>query len=148
MGLAKKTLTSQARGNRKFYFGWGFNNVSRLGVGDLLSKSSPTIQGTSLLQTWNKVYVGKFTTTGINSSWSIAIDSRGLLYSWGINSSGQLGRPINRSSPVQIGTSSWTAVAGGFQHSLALRQDGLLFAWGYNTNGQLGDGTVLFRQSP
>ena len=39
----------------------------------------------------------------------------GSVYCWGDNSSSQLGdgTTTNRSSPVQIGSSSWTAVAAG-----------------------------------
>jgi hypothetical protein len=37
----------------------------------------------------------------------------GALYAWGLNSSGQLGdgTVVNKSSPVKIGTSSWTVVS-------------------------------------
>ena len=44
-----------------------------------------------------------------------------------------------KSSPVQIGTSSWTQLALGDWHGLALRTDGGLFTWGLNDNGQLGN---------
>jgi alpha-tubulin suppressor-like RCC1 family protein len=73
------------------------------------------------------------------------------LYLWGGNSSGQLGdnTTILKSSPVQIGASSWTSIAGGAQHSVAIRNDGLLFAWGYNAfSGQVGDNTAINRSSP
>jgi alpha-tubulin suppressor-like RCC1 family protein len=57
--------------------------------------------------------------------------------------SGQLGdsATINRSSPVQIGTSSWTTVSAGGTHTAAIRSDNILFTWGARGYGQLGIGT-------
>lgn len=41
----------------------------------------------------------------------------GALYTWGYNANGQLGNGdaalLNQSSPVQIGTSSWTVIGTG-----------------------------------
>jgi alpha-tubulin suppressor-like RCC1 family protein len=51
-------------------------------------------------------------------------------------------------SPVQIGSSLWTAVGTGIQHSAAIRSGGTLFTWGRNNQGQLGDGTTTNRSSP
>jgi alpha-tubulin suppressor-like RCC1 family protein len=53
-----------------------------------------------------------------------------------------------KSSPVQIGSSSWTAIAAGNAHSLAIRSDGLLFTWGNGNAGALGDGTTVSKSSP
>jgi alpha-tubulin suppressor-like RCC1 family protein len=58
------------------------------------------------------------------------------------------GTTINKSSPVQIGSSSWTSVTAGESHSAAIRTDGALFTWGGNTSGQLGDGTTINKSSP
>ena len=73
------------------------------------------------------------------------------MFTWGFNSYGQLGdsTTINKSSPVQIGTSSWIAIAssrGG--HAAAIRLGGSLFTWGRNNSGQLGSGTTTNRSSP
>jgi len=74
------------------------------------------------------------------------------LFAWGSNGSGQLGDGYgygyDRSSPVQIGSSSWTAVTAGIAHSAAIRTDGKLFTWGNNYYGALGDGTTTYRSSP
>ena len=72
----------------------------------------------------------------------------GPLYAWGANRAaagtpGILGdgTVLNKSSPVQIGSSSWTAISMGL-HTLAIRSDGALFAWGPNTAGQLEINTL------
>jgi hypothetical protein len=68
---------------------------------------SPTQIGSQL---WKSVTAGELTTAAINNS--------DLLYTWGSTNNGQLGGPgsgsyVNRSSPVQVGTSSWTLVSTG-----------------------------------
>lgn len=74
-----------------------------------------------------------------------------LLFSWGLNKQGQLGdgTTTNRSSPVQIGTTTnWKFASGGLWFTMALRSDGTLWSWGLNTQGQLGDGTTNDRNTP
>ena len=77
------------------------------------------------------------------------------IYSWGENSSGQLG--INdhgsfssRSSPVSIvgDFTDWISASAGSIHSLGVRANGTLWAWGSNTSGRLGDNTLTNRSSP
>jgi hypothetical protein len=96
-----------------------------------------------------------------SSSWSFvassgggdhvaAITDDGKLFTWGINFWGQLGDStiVNRSSPVQVGTSSWTQVSVGNSHTTAIRLGGSLFTWGINNFGQLGSNTIVNRSSP
>jgi len=73
------------------------------------------------------------------------------LYSWGLNSSGQLGQnnTTNRSSPVQIPGTTWSSIsASNGQHSLATKTDGTLWSWGYNSQGQLGQNNRTNYSSP
>ena len=74
----------------------------------------------------------------------------GPLFGWGDNSSFQLGIGNNtdQSSPVQIGSLSWSQISAGNNHTIGIRSDGLLFAWGYNAQGQLGTGDVVNYSSP
>jgi len=105
----------------------------------------------SFLYTWGsgagfglefaKSQVYSWTVISAGGTHTAAIRSDGLLFTWGLANLGQLGdgTTVNKSSPVQIGSSSWTAVsvsAGGF-HTAAIRSDELLFAWGNNSFGQL-----------
>jgi alpha-tubulin suppressor-like RCC1 family protein len=80
----------------------------------------------------------------------MAIRTDGALFAWGAGNNGVIGNSstTNRSSPVLIGSSSWTAVAVGNTHALAIRTDGALFAWGLNSSGQLGNGLTTSVSSP
>jgi alpha-tubulin suppressor-like RCC1 family protein len=124
-------------------FSWGRNGNGQLGLGNTTNQSSPVQIGTS---SWTAVSAGQYH--------SLAIRSNGSLFAWGSNSGGQLGLNIgtyqSRSSPVQVGTSSWTAVSAGANHTLAIRSGGSLFAWGINETGQLGLNIATYqsRSSP
>lgn len=107
-------------------------------------------------------YGGHFLQLGLGYSWTsvaaslsngYAIRSDGALFTWGDNSYGQLGLgdAVNRSSPTQLGTNSWTAVAATVTGPVtvhAIRSDGQLWAWGNNNTGQIGDNTSVLRSSP
>ena len=78
-------------------------------------------------------------------------ESDGSLWTWGLNNAGQLGdgtTVLSKSSPVKIGSSSWSMVEGGSSHTAAIDITGALYAWGLNSNGQLGDGTAASKSSP
>ncbi len=118
---------------------WGLNGFGQLGDGTTSTRSFPVTLSAGLGLSWQQVSVG--------TNHTVAIKSDGTLWAWGQNTSGQLGDGnsgawAHVSSPVQIGTSSWSVVAAGVSHTLAVRTDGALFAWGGNTNGQLGDDTA------
>lgn len=74
------------------------------------------------------------------------------LYTWGNNSYGQLGINLDslnkRSSPVQVGTVSWSSTSGGGYFSLGIKSNGTLWAWGRNQAGQLGLEDTANRSSP
>ena len=126
-------------------FSWGHGTNGQLGDGTSgTNKSSPVQIGSN---SWIAVDAGG----PYRGYHSAAIRSDGGLFTWGLNNRGQLGDGtiVNKSSPVQIGSSSWTAVAAGSYHNLAIRSDGGLFAWGYSgTRGVIGDGTTTNRSSP
>jgi alpha-tubulin suppressor-like RCC1 family protein len=76
-----------------------------------------------------------------------------LMYSWGCNTSGQLGdgTTTSKSSPVTVlsgGFTDWCQVSAGSNHTAAVRQNGTLWAWGLGSNGRLGDGTAVDKSSP
>jgi alpha-tubulin suppressor-like RCC1 family protein len=128
-------------------FAWGAGSSGRLGVGiggtGTINRSIPLQIGTS---SWTSVSSG--------ATHTAAITSNGLLFTWGVGSSGRLGvgiggtGTINRSSPTQVGSSSWTSVSAGQGHTVAIRSDSLLFTWGFAAAGRLGIDSIANRSSP
>ena len=73
------------------------------------------------------------------------------LWSWGNNSSGQLGlgNTTGVSSPVQVGAlTNWSKISGCDSSKLAVKTDGTMWAWGNNSSGRLGLGDTTNRSSP
>ena len=123
---------------------WGLNTNGRLGIGNSPTRCEFPVQvGTDT--NWASVSAGSTTTT-------MAVKTDGTLWGWGTGANGVLGggNTTNRSSPVQIHTSTnWLTVSVGGGHSLAIRTGGgSLWAWGLNTIGQLGQGNTTVRSSP
>ena len=122
---------------------WG-NGSAYLGLNEsqLLDRSSPVQVGTST--DWSKIFVS----SGANAV--AALKTNGTLWTWGSNSSGQLGQSkvTAVSSPVQIGTNTWTDVGFGSGYLAAVRSDGTLWAWGQNGQGQLGQNNRVNKSSP
>ena len=97
---------------------------------------------------------------GTNTNWSLvntsyhssfAIKTDGTLWSWGKNTSGQLGQNniIHRSSPVQVGeNTNWSKLASGRDNTFAIKTDGTLWAWGANGQGEAGLNNQVSKSSP
>lgn len=123
--------------------GWNING--ELGDNTKISKSSPV----QILGSWSMISSGGGGTGSVGGGHGIKPD--GSLWGWGPNLSfGQVGNNSGSdvSSPIQIGTDSWTKVSAGQCHRLALRLDGTLWVWGKGSEGQLGLGTITVRRSP
>ena len=112
---------------------WGNNNIGQLGLGDLISRSSPVQIGSDT--NWSMVVAS-------GTGHVIALKTTGALFAWGNNQYNELGQnqrvQIHYSSPIQVGTSSWTKISAGNNNSFAIRTDGALFGWGRNDFGQIG----------
>jgi alpha-tubulin suppressor-like RCC1 family protein len=85
---------------------WGSNGTGQLGIGLTTSRSSP-VQVSSAVTTWSVI--------SISESIAAAISTSGGLYLWGLALAN--GTSVNRSSPVQLGTESWSAVADAVKNS-------------------------------
>jgi len=123
-------------------YAWGLNSAGQLGLNNTVySYSSPKQVGS--LANWSVV-------SGFQSS-SFAVKTDGTLWSWGTNSSGQLGLgdTVNRSSPAQVGTlTTWSKISSGQNFCLAVKTDGTLWSWGANAYGALGLGNTTNYSSP
>ncbi len=84
---------------------WGRNGSGQLGVGDVISRSSPTQAGT--LTSW----------TGISGGFNYVmagVQTNGTIWMWGANTQGSLGLSGggSRSTPTQIGAFTDWSLAG------------------------------------
>jgi alpha-tubulin suppressor-like RCC1 family protein len=87
-----------------------------------------------------------FKTIAAGDSHSLALDTKGKLYAWGSNNSGQLGLTYWDDNPDEPnnfpglvnGLHSLKTISAGGNYSMALDSDGKLYTWGSNEWGQLG----------
>ena len=114
-----------ATGGGLYSHGDSTANALNGGHGNLTDRNSPLQIGA--LTTW-KAFAQCQSST-------IAYKSDGTLWSFGFNSSGQLGNSTTtaHSSPEQIGAlTNWgRQIGGGGAHHIAIKTDGTAWAWGY-----------------
>jgi alpha-tubulin suppressor-like RCC1 family protein len=130
------------------YSGWanfpsaqafGNNSYGQLGLNTVnAGYSSPVVISQSTYPSW--------------------IDAAYLRNGFGLGFVNQNGQPFfaglavsdttSRSSPVQVGSSSWAQVSSGAIASIALQNNGTLWSWGNNSFGQLGSSNTTNRSSP
>jgi alpha-tubulin suppressor-like RCC1 family protein len=122
---------------------WGNNDWGQLGDGNrFVNALIPKRIGAE--QSWNHVSAG----------WrhSAALDGEGRLWTWGDNSSDQLGLGIDASTVIVptylISELRWNSVSAGVHHTIAVAADGTAWGWGDNRAGELGDGTRTSQERP
>ncbi|HET7487053.1 MAG TPA: hypothetical protein VFJ85_03935, partial [Acidimicrobiales bacterium] len=133
---------------------WGSNSNGQLGNGSQIDTNAPVqVNG---LGTPSLV-----SALGAGVGHSVALKSDGTVWTWGSNSSGQLGNNntgVNSLTPVQVQKfatagppvtvtplTGVTKIAVGLYHNLALTTSKNVFAWGSNATGRLGDNTTTDR---
>lgn len=82
---------------------------------------------------------------------SCAVDSRGAVFCWGKNLTGQIGNgsvDAERRIAVSGLGDTATALSSGAEHTCTLLASGGVKCWGSNEYGQLGDGTTVLRAAP
>jgi alpha-tubulin suppressor-like RCC1 family protein len=122
---------------------WGNNEYGQLGLGDTISRVTPSLIQIGSDSDWFMVAAG--------DSYNISLKIDKTLWTWGNNESGQLGLDdtINRWTPVQVGSDTdWFMITGGGDHTISLKTNGMLWTWGNNVYGQLGLGDSINRWTP
>jgi alpha-tubulin suppressor-like RCC1 family protein len=139
--------------NNNTLWAWGKNDFGQLGVGTALTSplgySMVPVQVSTA--TVGPVF-SNISSIAANGHHSL-VRANGLVFAWGLNSSGQLGiDPATTGAmaapqvvPIfnpQGDTVKVSAIAAGGGFNLALDKDGNVWAWGANSNGQLGNGNI------
>ncbi|MCS7461684.1 S-layer homology domain-containing protein [Paenibacillus doosanensis] len=113
---------------------WGDNTYGQLG-------NAVTETKTDRPTRVNYTYDTKAIAAG--SNFSMLLKENGKVWTWGYNSSGQLGNgnTTDRNFAADVlGISDAVAISAGNSHALVLHKDGKVSAWGLNNYGQLGTG--------
>ena len=80
-----------------------------------------------------------------------ALQSNGLVFCWGQNLYGELGRGnyLDSLTPVQVvDITDAVEISAGLYHTCARRSSGDVMCWGWNFYGQVGDGTNFAKPRP
>lgn len=124
---------------------WGDNTLGQLGIG----AADTEVHSTAV----KLLGISDVVSLSAGIFHSMALKSDGTVWTWGDNSSGQLGDGTldnEKAYPVQVldpGDASGylqgvVAIAAGDDHSVAVKSDGSVWAWGWNNAGQLGNMTT------
>lgn len=128
--------------DKRGLYSWGDNSSGQLGRLDSTRAYTEPGEVSAFTSGWTQASASP-------AGSSLAIASDGNLYSWGDNTSGQLGRdpdsiitPQDKPGRVTRPAGSplvfsWAKTSGGAEHSMAVGGDGNLYTWGDNSHGQL-----------
>lgn len=130
------------------------NSRGLLGRGDLKSKGIVPIINSNEYYPIGKIDIGGGIKAKCKFNHTILLTNCGL-YSWGSNTTGQLGLgdELNRDTPHKINLSSIVDIESGTYHNMAIVYDPsfkkyCLYGWGSNIRGELGLGNYERHYSP
>ena len=128
---------SLAVGSDGNVYTWGYNQYNQLGDNTQKNRSIPTAVTVPDGVLFTQVSAGTYH--------SMALDRDGNIWTWGYDSTGQLGRPSGDTTPYGMPGRiaapegvKFIAISAGWQHSAALDRDGNIWTWGDNQQNQLG----------
>ncbi|XP_030643542.1 putative E3 ubiquitin-protein ligase HERC3 [Chanos chanos] len=118
-------------------FAWGAGEVGQLGLGTV----EEAVRVPRLIK---KLCEHRISQVMCGNQHCIALSKDGQLFTWGQNSSGQLG--LGKDEPSTLSPQPLKSLSGiplaqisaGGDHSFALSLSGAVFGWGKNSAGQLG----------
>jgi hypothetical protein len=116
---------------------WGDNTDGQLGDGSTVLFNSTPVRVDR--------HVAGATAVAAGHTHSVALGADKTVWTWGANSSGELGDGTagpGAHVPVHLGLTGVTQITAGVHNSLAVLSDGTLWAWGENSHGQQGNGTI------
>lgn len=136
-------------------WGFGISNYGQLlGQTDLTVNSSPSSSTLIAIQSKPVMLLEDMKEMACGDSHAMAIDQAGQLFSWGVNTEGQLGNAgagtwadlqfggqVLFSAEPNVVLTEVIDIEGGVLNSTAIRKDGTLWIWGSNQWSQIGDGT-------
>ncbi|WP_176694630.1 RCC1 domain-containing protein [Bifidobacterium polysaccharolyticum] len=132
---------SLALGSDGNLYSWGGNTYGQLGR--TISDTTPAASLPGIVTPPTGI---RFTQFSAGNGYSLALGSDGNLYSWGSNSTGQLGIGVDdynshnapKKGSMPTDGTKFTQVSAGYYHSLAIGSDGNVYSWGDGSLGQLG----------
>ncbi|BDR53131.1 hypothetical protein KIM372_10380 [Bombiscardovia nodaiensis] len=133
------------------WWAWGNNQYGQLGNGTSIStapyaQTTPVLVGVPAGVTFARIYPGL--------DFTLAVTITNTIYTWGNNTSGQLGNSDPTLSPqadpalVSLLGETVSQASVGAQHALILTTSGRLYTWGANQYGQLGNGNTSNQVAP
>ena len=151
--ISVQNYTSSAITSEGRLFVWGSNYYGQLGDGTTTNQTMPL----EITSEFGLDIGEKIDCVSLGNYFSSAITSTGRVFTWGSNSSGQLGdgTSIEKYTPTEI-TNNFGLASGetvsvvnlGGNHSSAITSTGRVFTWGSNSWGQVGDSTSSSRNTP
>jgi alpha-tubulin suppressor-like RCC1 family protein len=119
-----------------FTWGWGLRGQLGLGPKKRSREALPTVV----------TDVREAADVACGAEFTLAVTTKGAVYSWGRGTTGQLGHGdlSDRFTPKLLEAlqrESVTLIACGAAHALAMNDTGEMYAWGDGSLGQLGTGT-------
>lgn len=130
--VAAGRRTSFAIADDGSLWSWGYPNDNALGYTNYLNAAQNVPRRVQTSNNWTEI--------SSQNEHTMALQNDSTLWTWGLNSQGELGNGMTYSGVNKIGTSKWISISAGYFFSLAVKSDGTLWAAGNNTYGQLGLG--------